>query len=51
VCKEYPRVGDLGQVGGAVDGDALLGASAEVGEESSEGDQVSAVRDDEDAVG
>ena len=38
------------QVAFGVDGDALLCAAAEVGEESSEGDEAVAVGDDEDAV-
>jgi hypothetical protein len=47
------RVGavELGQAGGGVNGDALLVASAEVGEESAEGDDSAAVGGDEDAVG
>jgi hypothetical protein len=38
------------QAGFGVDGDALLCAAAEVGEESSESDEAVAVGDDEDAV-
>jgi hypothetical protein len=39
------------QMASGVDGDALLGASAEVGKESAECDEAAAVGDDEDAVG